>query len=125
MIPAPGLRIEREADVLVAALSGELDLGNRDVVEEALRDAFPVDALAIIVDLSEVSFLDSSAVEMLFALHQDIGISRRGMGVVLAPGALIRRSIEVYDANGMLDLYPSRQEALSALRTRGAGANLI
>jgi len=117
----PQLRVEREGDVLVAALNGELDLGSRPFVEEALRDGFPVEAAAIIIDLTEVSFLDSSAVEMLFALHEDIALSRRRMGVVLANDALPRRSIEIYDASGVLDLYPSRQEALTAVGRAAAG----
>jgi len=120
---APQLWVERESDVLVAGLSGELDLGNRDFVEEALREAFPSDASAIVIDLTEVSFLDSSAVEMLFALHHDVSTSRRRMGVVVTRDALIRRSIQIYDSSQVLDLYPTRQEALSAL-TRGASAKL-
>jgi anti-sigma B factor antagonist len=118
---APQLWVERESDVLVAGLSGELDLGNRNFVEEALREAFPGDASAIVIDLTGVSFLDSSAVEMLFALHLDISTSRRRMGLVVARDALIRRSIQIYDSSRVLDLYQSRQEALSAL-TRGASA---
>ncbi len=114
----PRLRVERVDDVVVAILAGELDLASRRFVEEALRDALPVDAAAMVIDLTGVSFLDSSAVEMLFALHHELIRSRRAMAVVLASDALPRRSIEIYDPNDLLELYPTRYEAVSAVAGR-------
>lgn len=116
MNATPELRIERAGAVIIAALRGELDLASARDVDEALRARFAADATALIVDLTDVGFLDSSAVQMLFALRNDLSGSRRELALVMPADALPRRSIEIYDANGQLPLYPTREEALGALQ---------
>ena len=109
------LRLELAGEVAVMILRGEIDVATRPEIEQALRAQFPAEAAAMVLDLTDVTFLDSSAVQMLFELHEDLGRSRRAMALVLAPGALPRRSIEICDGNGVLDLHPTREDALRAV----------
>jgi len=56
---------ERRGDVHTIALSGELDLVTHRDVERELRLVEETDAAAIVLDLSGVSFIDSSGIRML------------------------------------------------------------
>lgn len=47
------------------ALSGELDLASADELDAAIRDAEETDSGWIVVDLSDVSFIDSSGLSVL------------------------------------------------------------
>jgi len=65
----PGLRIERHetADMLLIALDGELDLAGAPELEDELREAERSDADRIVLDLSHLTFIDSSGIALLVA----------------------------------------------------------
>jgi anti-sigma B factor antagonist len=66
-IPQPMLRVdhERSADVHVIRLVGEMDLGNVDEARAALMPAIGGDDVDVIVDMSELEFIDSMGISML------------------------------------------------------------
>lgn len=57
--------IDREGDVYTVCPFGELDLATVEELERELLRAEASDADAIVVDLSGLSFMDSSGVRML------------------------------------------------------------
>jgi anti-sigma B factor antagonist len=65
-LPQPTLRVdhERSADAHVIRLVGEMDLGNVDEAKAALMSAIG-DDVDVIVDMSELEFIDSSGIAML------------------------------------------------------------
>jgi anti-anti-sigma factor len=63
------MRTTRRADgVAVLTVTGEIDLSNIDAFAEALGSASPSrDGDLVTVDLSDVEYLDSGAISVLFA----------------------------------------------------------
>jgi len=59
------LRSERDGDVHYIALRGELDLANAEDVQRELKRVESTDAKAIVVDLQQLSFLDSTGIRLL------------------------------------------------------------
>ncbi len=59
------LRSERDGDVHVIELSGELDLDGAPQLEEELRDVERSDAASIVVDLGGLDFIDSTGIRLL------------------------------------------------------------
>ena len=55
-------------DVIVGALSGEVDLSNAAELERATADAVPNSARGLVLDLSAVSYIDSSGVRLVLSL---------------------------------------------------------
>ena len=81
-----------EADVVVAALAGELDLTNARELEERLERAAPPEVL-LVIDVSQVVFIDSAALHVFFKLAR-----RRGpdaLAVAMDPDAPIARAVEI------------------------------
>ena len=66
-LPQPSLRVdhERNADAHVIRLIGEMDLGNVDEAKAALMSAIDGDDVDVIVDMSELEFIDSIGISML------------------------------------------------------------
>jgi anti-anti-sigma factor len=64
-VTALSAQSRREGDVHTIALRGELDLAAEDAVARELAAAERSDAGAIVLDLSEVTFIDSSGIRLL------------------------------------------------------------
>ena len=61
------LTSRREGDVYSICLSGELDLATAGAVDDELIRVESTDASSIVLDLSGVSFIDSTGIRMLFS----------------------------------------------------------
>jgi anti-anti-sigma factor len=59
------VRSEREGDTYVIALSGELDIDGVKGVSEALHAAEDSDALEVVLDLTDLEFIDSSGIQLV------------------------------------------------------------
>ena len=59
------LRSERDGDVHLIELSGELDLDGAPQLEEELRAAESSDVASIVVDLGGLDFIDSTGIRLL------------------------------------------------------------
>jgi anti-anti-sigma factor len=55
----------------VTVVSGEVDAATADAFEQALRPAI-ADSTTIVLDLSGVSFMDSSGLRSLMAIHSEV-----------------------------------------------------
>jgi anti-anti-sigma factor len=84
-------------------LSGELDLGARDAVREALLAALDDDKpRTLLVDLAAVTFIDSEAIGAIldgYVAAQRAGIAFR----LINPRGIVQRVFEVIDVPGLLD----------------------
>lgn len=72
LIELGGLAIHsvREGDVHTVSLSGELDLATADAVQQELERVEATDAEAIVIDLSGLTFMDSTGVRLIVSAHQ-------------------------------------------------------
>jgi len=59
------LRSEREGEIHTICLIGELDLATADPVQAELERVEATDAAAIVLDLSDLTFMDSTGVRLL------------------------------------------------------------
>jgi anti-anti-sigma factor len=102
--------------VRLIAISGDLDISNsRDLrarVARALSDGIQT----LVIDMAEVSHIDSSALAALIEAHQRTS-ERRGKLVVVVTGTSVRRTIEVRGLDGVLTLADSRDKAIAASKT--------
>jgi anti-anti-sigma factor len=102
--------------VLVARVTGDLDLSNLHAVHTALVDATSNAAIGLVVDLAGVEFLDSSGVETLFRLQRSLAIRQQRFAVTIPPGATIRRALELSGAPGEMALCPTVEAAVATVR---------
>jgi anti-anti-sigma factor len=94
----------------VVRVAGELDLAS--VAE--LESAFAVSGVSgrLILDLSECTFLDSTAIHVILA---EAGRRSEGNGgvAVVAPDAGIRRPLEIAEVDRILPIHASLADALT------------
>ncbi len=115
MILSPTLSLEAhlypEARVLVFSLSGELDLFNVDRVRQELGSYTAEPGSHWIVDLSQISFLDSAGIGLLLRLRKEVYRGRSDMRVVLS-APQVRKVWNELQMGRILPTYSTLQEAL-------------
>lgn len=107
----PEPSFDREGPVLVVRLRGDIDLENADrLLRQTLDHSFEDGVLALVVDLSEVTFLDSAGIRTLFGIHTAMGERGRPVGVVVPRGAVIARVLTITGIPDVMVLAPSIDE---------------
>lgn len=93
-----GVEIEqRDDEVVVARLTGELDISAADRTGKKIAEAVPSSARGLVVDMSGLEFMDSSGVSMLFSLARQVGSHRQQLRVVAPPGRPVSRVLQIVE----------------------------
>ncbi len=85
--------IEKQDGSTVVSLAGELDLYNAEEVRAALLEACGDEPDVLVVDLAEVTFIDSTVLGVLIEARSRL--ADRGGFRLAAPGLETRRALEV------------------------------
>jgi anti-sigma B factor antagonist len=108
----PVLSVEQKGGACVVRLAGELDLYNAPRVRDALRDACGDSAERVVVDLSGVDFIDSTALGVL--IEAQTRMDNRRAFLLAAPGLETRRALEISGLDRHFSVHDSVSEALLA-----------
>jgi anti-anti-sigma factor len=112
----PNVTIGVEDGVVVASLSGEIDLSNAAEITTALLGGVPNDALGLVIDLSEVSYLDSAGVRMLAELDHRLGWRAQMLRVVAPEASRSRRVLEIAGLERVLSIDVMLEGARTSVR---------
>jgi anti-sigma B factor antagonist len=98
-------------EIAVLALSGELDLAAAPALRERLAEVRATGARGLVLDMAEVTFLDSSALREL--LSAEAALRAAGASLVLATvRPPVERLLELTRTTGMLHVAPTLEAAL-------------
>ena len=102
--------------MVVARLSGEIDLSNaRDVTEE-LAGSVANTAYGVVIDLTATDYLDSSGVQMIFDLAQRMARRQQAIRVVVPEGAPIRRVLRIVELHSVVPVLAAVDDAVREVR---------
>lgn len=93
----------RTVDIVV---TGEIDLSNVDQVREELYRAIANDLVLVRLDLTGVSYLDSSGLRILFALADRLQLLQTDLTVTAEHGTAARRIVELAGFDTVAPLHP-------------------
>jgi anti-sigma B factor antagonist len=118
--------VEGLDDVAVLEAEGELDLSSVPELRGPLFDRVE-GGVRVVLDLSKVSFIDSSGIAVLVQAHREGSGDRSFNGngcllhTVVAPGSQVARVFELATLDRALPVFADRAEAMSRLTQSGAG----
>ncbi len=101
--------------VVVLSVNGAVDMLTAPQLSRAICDVLENSATALIIDLTGVTFLASVGMSVLVAT-QGAADAMAVRFAVVAEGAATSRPIRLLGIDTILALYPTLDEALSALR---------
>jgi anti-anti-sigma factor len=97
------LSVETEGDVELARVAGEVDASNVDDLTARLLDALSNETRAVILDLSDTSYIDSSGISLIFDTAARMKNRRQELRLVVPPNSFVG---EVLAAVSMADSVP-------------------
>jgi anti-anti-sigma factor len=93
---------ERNDDEQVIALAGELDLDGAQRVSQELQRAATADARRIVLDLSNLQFIDSSGVRLIVEANARSRIDGAKLALIRGPRSVQR----VFEVTGFAERLP-------------------
>jgi len=106
------IALERRNGVVIASLSGEVDMTNAGFVRDELLAAVPNDAIALIVDLGGCRYLDSAAIEVVFDVSRRLDRRRQQLRLVVPETSPLGRVLELTDVGSVAPLHATLEGAL-------------
>jgi anti-sigma B factor antagonist len=110
------ITLDRERGASVVTASGELDAFVADDLQTALGEA--AGSARVVVDLTAVSFMDSTAVGLLVRAVREVDAEGGTIRIVLPEGTA-RRVFEITTLDRVLPVAGSRSDALAELDGSG------
>ena len=106
--------LTQDGAFLVGKLDGDIDLASaRELSSEILRGV-PSAARGLVLDLSNVRYLDSTGVSMLLDLHRALDAKRQRLGVALPTTSHLWRLFEITGLRSILRIGSTVAEAKAA-----------
>jgi anti-anti-sigma factor len=109
------LAIEDRDGVVVAQVSGELDIAAASRTGDTIADAVPTSARGLVVDFTELEFIDSSGLAMLFGLARRLGGRRQQLRVVAPEGRPVTRVLDIVEFGRAAPIVGDLETALAEL----------
>jgi anti-sigma B factor antagonist len=116
---AASLKVETqviEGDVHVFDVAGELDLNTAPRLRDPLERAIEGGARAIMVDLTECEFIDSTGIAVLIWAWQSLKSNGDGKLALCCPDAQVRRLLELTGVIEAISIHGERDAAIASLR---------
>lgn len=105
---------ELDAGVRSFNLRGELDHATAPELREPLDAAIDAGARAVLVDLTDCSFIDSTGLSVLVHAHSRL-TDDGGRLEICCPDPQVRRLLEITGVDRSFGVHQSRDEAVAAL----------
>jgi len=111
-------RIEDEwhDEVPVARLQGEVDASNVKEMGDRLRALLTNRTVALVVDLSQTTYLDSAGINLLFMLGEEMRGRQQRLALVVADESPIARMATLTGLDQAIPVHPTLAQALGATR---------
>ena len=113
------VKIEERGDVVIARVTGELDLAGAASTEHTVSQAVSTSARSLVVDFSDLEFIDSSGVAMLFSLARRLSGRRQELHVVAPGGGPVARVLDIVDFGRAAPVHGDADAALAAAGASG------
>jgi anti-anti-sigma factor len=105
------LTFEPLGSAVLARVSGEVDLSNAQSVRDRLLGAVPNTASALVLDLSETQYMDSTGVRLIFELAERLRSRGQQLQIVVPGDSFVRRVLVLTEVQTVVPMSATVAEA--------------
>jgi len=89
------LKLETRDRVVYATVAGDIDMSNVQQIREALGRATTNQALGLVLDLSDVDYLDSAGIHLIHTLGSHLQSHGQKLAFVIPPDSVINDALRL------------------------------
>lgn len=116
------VQFEFRDDVVIARVLGEIDMSNATDLRTAVTEAIPTTAAGVVLDLTDVEYIDSAGIHLLYRLGEVLRNRGQALRVVVPPTSPTSDSLRLAGVKRHVDVVEELQEGLRAV-TAGRAAD--
>ena len=113
------LEFDVRETTVVAKITGEIDLSNVGSIRDALTQGVPNHALALVLDLSPITYLDSSGIQLIYRLREDLRVRGQDLVLVIPPVSAANAAVRLAGVQQHIKTAPGLDEALVSAQEVG------
>lgn len=107
------IQITFQNSVVVAELTGEIDLSNARGIQEAIAVATPNDATLAVLDLSQLDYLDSAGIQLIYQVREKLQVRGQRLSLVFPADSPASDALRLAGVLDYLDVFQTVSEALA------------
>lgn len=106
--------VERVEGTAIAHLREDVDAANATKIQRQLADALDAGTWSLVVDLSDMRYLDSAGIDMLLRLGDRLEHRRAKLSLVIPETSQLKRLVTIVGLADAIAVYPTLPIALQA-----------
>jgi anti-anti-sigma factor len=114
-LPLADLTMETIGQVVVARLEGEIDMSNAGEIGDTLGRQVVNEALGLVLDLTDVGYLDSAAIQIIFELREGLRTRGQLIRIVVVPGSAAADALRVAGVPAAIGIDETVTDALRTM----------
>ena len=107
------IKTREEAGVIIITLEGEVDISVTELIREKIRKLWEEKKKAILVDMTKVSYIDSSGLGLLVETRQEME-KYRGEIRLFGLTSDVQKVFELTRLNNFFSIFTTEKEALES-----------
>jgi anti-anti-sigma factor len=115
LMPLASLQHKMQGSVVWAEVHGDVDMSNAADLRRELSRMTPNDALGLVVDLRDVSYLDSAGIRLLHHLREDLRAGRQKLRLVIPDDSPVNHTLRLAGLDWGEEIAPTVTAAREAI----------
>src|SRR5438270_4305708 len=109
------LQVDYRDRIVIAAVLGEIDMSNATDLHTAVIDATSNEALGLVLDLSEVHYVDSAGIHLLYRLGESLRDRGQTLRVVVPPDSAASDALRLAGIKRNVDVVEELDEGVQGV----------
>jgi anti-anti-sigma factor len=109
------VRFSSDERAVVARVSGEVDLSNAEHIAQVILDATPNHSVALVLDLSELDYLDSAGIQMIYQMRESLRARGQLLRMVIPSTSATGDALGLASVTRFIETVETVDEALGEL----------
>lgn len=117
------VQLSGSGSTVTARLTGEIDLSNAPSIGQAIARGIHHDAEVLILDLTELEYLDSAGIQLIYQLREQLRARAQDLILVLGPDSPAADALRLAGITSRLRITQTLDEARASVTRSGEEAS--
>jgi anti-sigma B factor antagonist len=109
------LQVRTHDGVVIATVTGEIDMSNANDLRGAILESTPNGALGLVLDFTKLTYIDSTGVHLLYRLGESLRARGQTLRVVIPTGSPASDALRLAGVQRHVDVVTELEEGVRAV----------